>query len=108
MNAKELRRAAWTADTHMGDGIPDCWQPIVKSLSAHILATVREDDDKLLDERWFMKQTRVDGPLSMIVLIRRAEGFHIAVNGHESDRPATRGDFRTLCGLLGVKLDEPA
>lgn len=101
MNAKELRQAAeWLHKIRLACSNHTC------TLIDYVLATVRGDDDELIDELWFIKQKRVDGPLRMIVLVRRPEGFHLEVNGYESDRPATRGDFRTLCRSLGVKLEE--
>lgn len=119
MKAKELRQAAeslsndaaryleeYLAEEH-DDAVSFAHFERVDLVTDHILATVREDDDELVDELWFIKQTRVDGPLlNMIVLVCRSEGFHLKVNGNESDRPATRGDFRALCRLLGVKLKE--
>lgn len=74
-------------------------------LANHILATVREDDDELATVPW----VRDSLPAFAWVGWRGAfcaqrTGLHLDISGTMSDRPATRGDFRTLCRLLGVTL----
>lgn len=117
MSAKELRAAASDVAGACDDEflkvegywtVPDRMM-IAKSqsIAAHILATVREDDDEPIDEAWLRSQSRTDGLLlTMMTFVRRLDGYHLEVNGHESANPTTRGEFRALCRCLGVTLKE--
>ncbi len=89
MNAKELRQAAERVSDRYHHDTATIDPDLAVDIAGHILATVREDDDELIDSHWI----EVGVPLQ---LLRQ----HI-------DHIKTRGDFRTLCRLLGVKLQEP-
>ncbi len=103
MNAKQLRQAAdelsndaaryfeeYLAEDH-DDTVSFALFERIDLVTDHILATVREDDDELLSQDNWLDTIQHECEL---------------VIHYEHCR--TRGDFRTLCRLLGVELKEPS
>ena len=73
----------------------------IYTVARHVLATVRADDDEPLTNVFFGKWTDCGGPDFEICA---NDTVRIWVHGNWCPLPAvkTRGDFRTLCRLLGV------
>ncbi len=130
MNAKELRQAAellsneaaryfeeYLAEEH-DDADSFAHFERVDLVTDHLLATVREDDDEPLTERFvdqFRGSSGEDGdyfywdanvPMNdprpgLLGLLSSRKN-----QSHEFAHIKTRGEFRALCRLLGVKLKE--
>lgn len=118
----ETRGDAERALRHIGDGLPDCWVPIVRQLAEAIIAEHPADDDEPVTEEWLRYVGFRDGQCGMLsrgVVHADLHAFktfshvtHISVYvgkgmaTHTTVEKATRRQVRDLCRALGVDLRE--
>lgn len=104
MNAKELRQAADRVRDQYHHDTTSIDPDLVIDIAAHILATVREDDDE--DMSWD-EAARQESHRTFFHVEARSSCWVAIIDGKRTIAEfKTRGEFRALCRLLGVKIRE--
>lgn len=118
MNAKELRQAA-EITRHFIEREDDDLNVIaghIENIAAHILSTVRDDDDEPVSKEWF--EEVIGDPLDLQTIEPWFIWWHSTrellmgpEGGSVGPEPLTlpiktRGQFRSLCRGLGIELKE--
>lgn len=117
MNAKELRRAAEIVVSQYKSDTTSIRPAVAIELAAHVLSTVREDDDEEYCSDWarsVIGTSEVTLNERFSLATHRCDIEYDDLQPHQVScgslrtRVKTQGDFRTLCRLLGVTLKEEA